>query len=226
MKKYLILFLLACSTSTSFSQIHEIGFFVGGANYIGDVGSQQYINPNDIGIGIVYKHNLNPRIALRGTFTYMGITGDDAKSKNSFRKERGFSFGNRIHELAAGIEFNFFDYNTRQPNTSFTPYILAEIAAFNYNSISNNFSSEEEIAYDINYSYTAPVGVGIKGRLADNLAYAFESGVRFTFVDNIDSTTSDIERLDFAGNGYDHYLFSAFSLVYTFGRPPCYAERE
>lgn len=210
----------------SFSQIHEIGFFVGGANYIGDVGSQQYINPNEIGLGLVYKRNINPRIALRGTFTYLGISGNDKESENSYRNDRGYSFANRMHELAAGIEFNFFEYNIRHPSTSFTPYILAEIAVFNYKSISNNFSSEEEIAFDINYSYTAPVGVGFKGRLGDNLAYAFETGVRFTFVDNIDYSTSDIERLNFEGNGYDHYVFSAFSLVYTFGRPPCYAERE
>lgn len=233
MKKYLFLLLLTCSSSISFSQIHEIGFFLGGTNYIGDIGRENYLAPNDVGIGLIYKYNLNPRIALRGTISYFSINGDDSKSTNSFRNNRNRSFSNDIFEFAAGIEFNFFEYNnTEKHNTYFTPYILAEIATFNYKSIDNlvepgsqSFNSGNQ-PFKNNFSYTLPVGLGIKGKLSYHLAYAVEAGVRFSLVDDLDFTRSDIEELDFEGSGNDHYIFTGVSLVYAFGRPACYAPRE
>ena len=225
MKKHIISFLFTCLTSISFSQIHEVGFFVGGTNYIGDIGRESYLVPNEIGFGLIYKYNVNPRIALRGTYTYLPISGDDLLSNNSVRNARDLNFSNTVHEFAAGLEFNFFDYNIRDPETSFTPYILAEIAAFNYKKI-DEFVGTNNITYNNKFSYTIPVGIGIKGRLSDSMAYAIESGVRFTVVDDLDYTTPDIDALNFTGNGDDFYIFTGISLVYTFGRPACYAPRE
>ena len=237
MKKVFTLILFLCISSVSFGQIYEIGFFLGGTNYIGDVGSDFYINPNRVGGGVVFKYNVNPRIALRGNFTYIPLLGDDARSDNSFRRERNFRFSNNVFELAAGVEFNFFDYqNKAKENLQHTPYILAQVAVFNYNTIGNlvdNFSDGNldlsTSNFDNNYSVTLPVGIGYKGRLGRNVAYAIESGIRFTVVDELDFTTDEFvgtpagDQLDFEGNGNDFYVFTGFSLVYTFGRPPCYA---
>ena len=41
MKTYLILLLFICISSNCLSQINEIGFFVGGSNYVGDVGANK-----------------------------------------------------------------------------------------------------------------------------------------------------------------------------------------
>ncbi|MFY7939065.1 MAG: DUF6089 family protein, partial [Flavobacterium sp.] len=38
MKRFLLNILVLLFCITSFGQIHELGFFVGGSNYIGDVG--------------------------------------------------------------------------------------------------------------------------------------------------------------------------------------------
>lgn len=228
MKKYLILLLVACTTSISFAQIHEIGFFVGGTNYIGDIGSTSYINPNQFGGGIIYKYNLNPRIALRGTLSSLPIQGDDANSGNDFRENRNstpLSFSNTIYELAVGTEINFFDYNIREVNSSFTPYILAEFAVINYKTV-EFFTSNNNAVYENKTSYAIPLGIGIKGRLSDHLAYAVEAGVRFSLADDLDYTTPDIDALNIGEYGNDHYMFTGVSLVYTFGRPACYAPRE
>ncbi len=224
MRKTIITLLLTCMTSISFSQIHEIGIFVGGSNFIGDIGSTNYILPNEIAGGLVYKYNLNPRIALRGTYTYLPMTGVDIDSDNLFREEREFSFSNDIHEFAAGIEYSFFDYNIRIKEQSFTPYILAEIAAFNYKAPKSVTSTSILLANK--FSVSVPLGIGIKGRISDHLAYALESAVRLTFKDDIDFSTNEIPSLNFGGNGNDFYTFTAFSIVYTFGRPACYADRE
>lgn len=221
MRGLILLILLACVVTPLQSQTHEIGFFAGGSNYVGDIGSTNYIHPNEFSGGLVYKYNLNPRIALRGTYTYIPVSGNDKDADNTFRQNRGTSFSNTIHEFAAGVEFNFFDYNINNYSTTFTPYILAEVAAFNYKSPEPT-SSSNTVLLKNKFSYTIPVGIGLKGRLADNLAIAFETGVRFTFVDDIDFTTDKINSLDFGGNGNDWYVFSGVSIVYTFGRPPCF----
>jgi hypothetical protein len=49
---------------TMYSQIHEVGVFLGGSNYIGDVGSTNHIAPNEP-FGILYKWNKSPRHAYR-----------------------------------------------------------------------------------------------------------------------------------------------------------------
>ncbi|SNR14518.1 type IX secretion system protein PorG [Tenacibaculum jejuense] len=224
MKRYIFTLLLTCFSSISFSQIHEVGFFLGGSNIIGDIGASNYVSPNQIAGGLVYKYNLNPRIAIRGNYNYIPVSAADIDSDNLFRQQRNFSISNTIHELAVGLEFNFFDYNIRIREQSFTPYILAQVAANNYQSPDRQQGTE--ILFTNKFSYAIPVGVGVKGRISDHLAYGLEVAVRLTFDDDLDYTVNDIPVLDFGGNGNDFYTFAGFSIVYTFGRPACYADQN
>ena len=227
MRKQFLSILFICVTSISFAQIHEIGIFLGGSNYVGDIGRTNYIYPNKISAGLVYKYNLNPRMALRGTYTYLPIEANDADASNPYRKLQGRSFTNTIHEFAVGLEYNFFEYNISESDKSFTPYILVELAAFNYKS--PEAITATTLTLKNKFSYTAPFGLGIKGRLTDNFAYAVESRVRYTFVDDIDYSTSrfpEEPRLNFGREGNDWYMFTGISLVYTFGRPPCYIDER
>lgn len=224
MRTTFLAILFTCLTSTLFSQAHEVGFFVGGSNYIGDIGKSNFILPNNVAGGLIYKYNLNPRISLRGTYSYLPVSGNDEDSDNPFRKNRipsKLKFSNTIHELAVGIEFNFFEYNISNYKKTFTPYILAEVAAFNYKS-PESLTSNGNLTFSNKFSYTLPVGIGIKGKLFGDFAYAVESIARFTFVDDIDFTTDKISALNFGGQGNDWYMFTGVSIVYTFGRPPCY----
>ena len=77
MKKFVLLIAVICITISSKAQINEIGMFVGGSNYIGDIGPEYYINPNNFMVGAIYKWNMNPRIAIRGTFTFAQLSSDD-----------------------------------------------------------------------------------------------------------------------------------------------------
>jgi hypothetical protein len=223
MRRYLFI-LFTFITGVSFSQIHEVGIFLGGSTFIGDIGASNYILPNKVAGGLVYKYNLNPRIAIRGNYTVLPISGVDADSDNEFRVQRNFKFNNTLHEIAAGLEFNFFEYNVRSLGHTFTPYILAQVAAYNYKTPESIVGGN--VQFTSSFSMAIPLGIGIKGRISDHLAFAFESAVRLTFQDNLDYTTDKITSLNFGGNGNDFYTFTGFSLVYTFGRPACYADNE
>ena len=118
MKKVTIHFMIFFTTLTVFSQNNEIGIFAGGSNYIGDVGPTTYIHPfsynisNNVVAGIIYRKNLNERIALRGKFNYAKIGSSDNWPKTAeYRKQRGKYFKNSIKELNLGIDFNFLDFD-------------------------------------------------------------------------------------------------------------------
>ena len=51
---YLYICLLFCALNSN-GQINELGVFLGGSNYIGDVGPTDYISPNEPAFGIIYK---------------------------------------------------------------------------------------------------------------------------------------------------------------------------
>lgn len=214
------------SISTLFvAQVNEVGVFLGGTNYIGDVGRTNYIYPNEVGYGLIYKWNWNPRIALRGTLTSMPIAANDDNADNFGRTNRGYEFTNKINEIALGIEFNFYEYDLSSVADTWTPYLLLELAAFNYSVVQKYTNSNPpEIIYTDKTSYAVPFGFGIKSKLADKLAIAFETRFRYTFVDDIDYTTEKFTPLNFGGKGKDWYVFTGISLVYTFGRPACYTE--
>ncbi|OSY86855.1 hypothetical protein WH52_14335 [Tenacibaculum holothuriorum] len=224
MRAFFVFISLIGSLTLAKAQSHEIGVFLGGSNYVGDIGRTNYIYPNKFAGGIVYKYNLNPRIALRGNYNYLPISGDNRNAENPFRQTPNNivrRFTNTIHEFAAGVEFNFYEYNISDYRTTFTPYILAQFAAINYKS-PVRFISPNSIELANRFSFAIPLGIGIKGRLDDNLAFALESSARITFVDDLDYTTTKIPIINNVGNGNDWYFFTGLSIVYTFGRPPCY----
>ena len=223
MKNYIFSILFICVTSISVAQINEIGLVIGGSNYVGDIGRTNYIYPSALAGGLIYKWNLNPRIAFRGNLNYLPITAKDSQSENIVRKERDLKFNNTIHELAVGIEYNFYEYDLSNPEKSSTPYILLQAAAINY----KNASSEITVGtynYSRKTTFSIPFGVGFKGALSGNFAYAIETKFTYLLEDDLDYSTKRISSLNFGNNTNDWYVFTGFSIVYTFGRPACYSE--
>ena len=225
MKKRLILLLFICVSSNCLSQINEIGFFIGGVNYVGDVGTTNYIRPNNTGGTILYKYNLNPRIAIRGNFSYFNLLGNDADSENKIRQQRGESFKNSINEFAVGIEYNFYKYDLSSRDHISTPYILLQMAAVDYETprLRNPDSSYK---FTRNTSVSIPFGVGFKTKIYGKIAFAIETTFRYTFTDELDYSTNRFSDFDYAGTSNDWYMFSGISLVYTFGRPACFADQR
>ena len=223
MKKCIFYIICIGFSSISLGQINEIGFFAGGSNYVGDIGRTHYLYPNQLAGGLIYKWNWNPRMALRGTLSILPIAGDDKDASTDFQQERGYQFNNTINEFAVGLEYNFYEYEISSPGKSATPYILVELASFQYKSVAA-IAANGKISYTNKTSYAIPFGVGYKSKLSGAFAFAIEAKVRYTFEDDLDYTTGRFPALDFGSNGNDWYAFTGISLVYTFGRPACYTK--
>ena len=200
-----------------FGQEYEIGVSLGGTNYVGDIGSTSYINPNKLAGTVFFKYNYNPRVALKATYSYLPIAGDDAKADSNFRNNRGLSFSNTINEVALGLEFNFYEFDISSEGKSWTPYILVELAAFNYD-IKTATANKSKTALAL------PIGIGFKSKLIGNLAFSLETKFRYTFEDDLDFISENNLDFNIEGNSNDWFMYTGVSIIYTFGRPACYTK--
>ncbi len=212
------------SYAASNAQIHEIGIFAGGNNYIGDVGPTNYVKPNEFAFGVLYKWNKSPRHSWRISYTQGKVTSNDHDSDSPARKQRGLNFENSVKELSLGLEFNFFDFNLHESGFLLTPYVYSGISYFSYTELYHLNKQYEE---DYNEStFAIPMTVGIKTRIAEKLILGLEAGARYTFTDNLDGSNpknDNFKTLRFGNlNSNDWYVFTGFTLTYTFGNKPCY----
>jgi hypothetical protein len=224
MNRFLISLIFVLSLTSTNAQINELGIFLGGSNYIGDVGPTDYIAPNEFAFGALYKWNRSPRHSWRISYTQSKITSRDIESEVTGRKLRGFDFENSIKEVSLGLEFNFFDFNLHEMDTKLTPYVYTGLSYFVYDEL---FVVNGDTEKD--YTDTAlaiPMTVGLKSNIFPSLVLGFEVGARYTFTDNLDGSNPENKNLApirFGNiNSKDWYVFTGFTLTYTFTEKPCY----
>ena len=216
-------FCLLCFVFSN-AQIHEVGIFAGGNNYIGDVGPTNYVNPNEGAFGILYKWNKSPRHSWRVSYTQGKITSDDKNSDVPSRNQRGLNFENDLKELSLGLEFNFFDFNLHESGFLVTPYVYSGLSVFQYTELFHTGNHYKEDYKEMGIGI--PMVLGVKARISDHWVLGLESGARYTFTDNLDGSNPkniNFETLRFGNlNSNDWYVFTGFTLTYTFGNKPCY----
>jgi len=226
---HLTVLLTLIFSSVSIAQIHEVGLYFGGTNTIADVGSTRYIRPNDIAFGGIYKWNRSPRHSYRFTAIYAKVKDADKNSTDPRRKIRDLSFENTIKELSAGLEFTFWDFDLHEKHKSFvktTPYLYTGIAYFQYDALVLDNGTIEK--YNDHSTFAIPMSLGIKTSLSRKFILAFEISARYTFTDDLDGSNpvrdkEEYDSLKFGNiNSKDWYVFTGFTLTYTFGQNPCF----
>ena len=226
MKKIFNLLLCFFPFITLNAQINEIGVFLGGSNFVGDVGSTTYIAPEKLAFGILYKWNKSPRHAYRFSYMQSTVAGNDLDSKETGRNQRGYSFENHIKELSAGLEFNFFDFNLHDYHTKVTPYIYSGLNFFLYDQLYRSISAPNVTQSQNSSSFGIPIILGVKSNITPHFVLGAEVGARYTFTDDIDGSnpnTNSSTIMKFGNlNNNDWYVFSGLTLTYTFGQKPCY----
>jgi hypothetical protein len=226
MRRLVILLVAFTLAQTTNAQLHEIGAYVGYSNFIGDVGSTQYINPNHLAYGAIYKWNRSPRHSYRASITRTLLEGKDINSEDPSRQSRGLQFTNTITELSLGIEFTFWDFNLHDIDPQSTPYIYTGISYFSYDTLF--LEDGNLIPYGDDSVFAIPMVLGYKATITDKIILGFEIGARYTFTDDLDGSNPVNDKKDFEGlkfgntNSNDWYMFTGVTLTYTFGKKPCY----
>lgn len=209
------------------AQIHEVGVFFGGSNYIGDVGLTNYISPNKPAFGILYKWNKSPRHSYRFSYTQSKIIANDIDSKEPSRNLREYHFENSIKEVSLGLEFNFFDFNLHDTERKISPYVYSGLSYFKYDEL--YVLSGETLKDKSKNSFALPIVLGIKSNIRPHIVLALEVGARCTLTDNLDGSNpknGNFETLRFGNiNNNDWYVFSGLTVTYAFGNTPCYCAK-
>ncbi len=225
--RYLIICLLSVFfLQAGHSQIYEVGVFAGGSNFIGDVGATNYISPNAPTLGLLLKWNRSPRHSWRVSVIYSDLKAQDGKSDDPRRIQRNYAFDSNLLEISAGMEFTFVEFDLHTADLKFTPYLYSGITTARHPNF--YFSQNGELISENTHSwaYGIPMVLGVKSNISHHLILGFEIGARYTFSDEIDGSVPDNEDLanfSFGNiNSNDWYVFTGFTLTYTFGQRPCY----
>jgi len=225
MRHLTIIVLCILSVHFSYSQINEIGVFLGGSNFIGDVGATNYISPNNLAFGGIYKWNRSPRHSYRISLTYTELEANDIDSDDPRRIQRGYEFTNSILEISAGLEFTFLDFDLHSGVNLATPYLYSGISIAKHDD-SYFFNGVQTFTNSSSWTFGIPMAIGAKTTFIDNFILGVEVGARYTFSDNIDGSFPGNqigEQYSFGNiNNKDWYVFSGITLTYTFGQNPCY----
>ena len=228
MKYFAALLIAVISVFSAKAQTYEIGGYIGGANYIGDIGKTNYISPNDVVVGGVFKWNRSERHAFRASVLVAGISGNDVDSEESRRQQRGYSFKNTITELSLGLEYTFWEFNMYRGQPVSTPYLYTGLTYFRYNAQFKRPATDIIVEYEKAGTVAIPMVVGFKTTVGTKLVLGLEIGARYTFTDNLDGSNptgalADDASLKFGNtNSDDWYVFTGATLTFTFGRKPCY----
>ncbi len=101
-------------------QRQSIGFGLGAANFLGELGGKDEIGSDFLrdfewsqtrpSLQINYKYQLGRRLSARGQLAFAYIAGNDATTNEVFRRNRNLHFRSTITELAAILEVNILDY--------------------------------------------------------------------------------------------------------------------
>jgi len=126
----------------------EYGFGAGAANYLGEIGGgakagRPFImdmklaktrwNPQ-----LYVRYKFDPLFAVKVSFNYLRISGDDKLTTNPGRRYRNLSFRNDIFDLEGTVQWLFYSSNKpmgvySRSNIFFTSYLFAGLGAFYHN---------------------------------------------------------------------------------------------
>lgn len=199
----------------------SVGLSANVLNYFGDLAPKSGAMSTNIsmtrpGIGLVTAYRLDPRISVRGTFTYGRVMADDngkgmtETDKSIYRNTRNLSFRNDIKELAIVGAFDIIKHNRSYLTRELlVPYAFAGVAVFHHNpqgKVPESYGGPEagqwvdleplgtegqyvEDAGVSTYSkiqIAIPVGLGVRYKVNQNFDLALEIGYRHLFFDHLD----------------------------------------
>lgn len=167
---------------------------------------------------VIARFPLNPRMALKGQFTYAGLKGSTdgikafypANPDASGTARLSYSADNAVYSLAGLYEVNFFPYGYEQDyrgHKRLTPYIQLGFG-LTYGPAGKGFSPD------------IPLGAGVKYKIGPRLNLGLDYLVHFTLSDKLDGLEAPLGIKSSGFRNKDHYSALTLTLTYDL-RPKC-----
>lgn len=158
---------------------YEVGAMAGVSSYYGDANYHiPFKNINAMG-GVLWRYNINPRMAVKSAFSVAGISGSTADFDNRY-PGGNVEFSRTLYELGAQFEYNFWAYGdgTGYKKTHrLVPYAFAGIGV----------TYAPKPAQHV-FAANIPIGLGVKYKVISRLNVGCELSFRFTTSDKLDVT--------------------------------------
>lgn len=219
MKRIAILFALLLPFFTQAQQIVETGFFLGFANYQGDLSDNPIVfKETKKSFGGFIRLHYEDKFKVRGNVYYGFIGGDDSNA-NSNKKNRGWKFDGTVLETAITGEYHPLGRNRAGSTGIFrhqiSPYIatglgytITDIKLSVPSGDSGNFPEED----NVDSFFSVPFIVGVRIDLQEHVSLSGEWGWLTVFSDYLDDVSVNGNP-----NRKDWYLFVGGSISYFFG---------
>lgn len=205
-----LIFLFSSATlcAQSLLTYSELGFSIGGMNYLGDLNNQSMFGQVSAAGGLTARINIDSRwaVALCGGYGHVQGGNPDAEYR------RNLSFRSHITECYLRTEFNFFPYGARVATQKrCTPFIFCGIGLFGFNPQARlgeegnkpvwhdlqplGTEGQGTTAYPDRKRYQLmevcmPFGLGLRYHLTPGMHFSAEYGWRKTWTDYIDDVST------------------------------------
>jgi hypothetical protein len=223
----LLLLLPAFLVGLSGQNRMELGLFLGGSYYQGDLNPSVPFKETHPAFGGLLRYNMTDRIAWKATATLGRLSGSYPSPGVRFpnAENMSYSFERNIADCSAQMELNFMSYDHPYISGSkFTPYISYGVATTIYKRYGNQNQNEKNKTV---FVLSLPFGIGAKYKINNWIRVGAEWTFRKTFVDDLDVTgQTDVINPDdpywfddktFTHNN-DWYSFAGVTVSFSFLR--------
>ncbi len=200
---FLLFFQLLITSQTGFCQRNELGIFFGTSYYLGDLNPTYHFSLPRMGIGGLYRYNINENLSIRANGYWGSIAGSDAIVKHN--PVRNLHFRTNILEASLQGEVNFSYFIPGDFSTPATPYLFGGYGIFRFNpqaEINGQWYNLKPLHTEGQGSELYPdrkpyslvlgalvFGVGLKFNITRQFSGAFEWGIRRTSTDYLDDVS-------------------------------------
>jgi len=192
---------------------NEVGIYIGGSNYLGEMGGNDKtrrgfimdmkLEQTDLSFGTFFRHRFNNTFGVTTSLVYGRFSGDDGTSSNIGRQGRNLSFTNNVTELAGRLDYYF--YNTYDLGgkgrylLDFRPYAFGGVGVFHHNPKAEYngevyalrpLKTEGQDQEYSKISISVPMGVGFFLTYNKRYRISCELGWRKTFTDYLDDVST------------------------------------
>lgn len=189
----------------------DFGAGLGMSGYAGDASSSVFKHPGFVG-EVAARYIPNTRMAFRGVFSTLSLSGNTADMANVLPGGQQYSFKSQVYDLGVRYEFNFFSYGigeTYKRLRRWSPYLTLGLGV-------TLATCDGNIAVGPNL----PMGAGIKYKLKERLNLGIEFTMTKVFNDHVDGRDlSDLTTIksSFVKNN-DWYSRLTIGISYEFGK--------
>lgn len=177
-------------------------FAIGYSTYYGDLcGGKECFSPQPaVSVGLAYR--LSESLSLRGSFTWLRLTGNDADSDEPGRTPRNLHFRSENLEIAVIGVYDIFSYQKMyRRRQTFSPYVFLGIGATYFNPRtfiedadgnktwhSLRQHTTEGVDYNT-FALVVPYGIGVHIKATPHLDFHVEVGMRWANTDYLDDVS-------------------------------------